>query len=68
MCEFCEKIYNSRIEVINAISDDRAMSEGIYKDGEEYHIYTGDSFEEQYGVLFNIKYCPYCGEKLDSVT
>ena len=68
MCGFCKEIYASRLEVINAIAEDETMSEGIYKDGEKYHIYVGDSFEEQYGVLYNIKYCPYCGEKLDSIT
>lgn len=64
MCLFCKKIYASRLEVINAIAEDETISEGIYKDGGRYHIYVGDSFEEQYGVLWDINHCPYCGEQL----
>lgn len=64
MCVFCEKIYNSRTEVRNAIANDETISEGIYKENDDYQIYVGDSFEEQYGVLFGIKYCPYCGKEL----
>lgn len=64
MCGFCKDIYASRLEVINAIAEDETMSEGIYKKDGDYQIYVGDSFEEQYGVLYGIKYCPYCGEQL----
>lgn len=68
MCGFCKEIYSSRLEVINAIAEDITMDEGIYKENGVYYIYVGDSFEEQYGILYNIKYCPYCGEKLNSIT
>ena len=64
MCWFCEKIYNTRIEVRNAIAEDESLSEGIYKDDNNLHVYVGDSFGEQYGVLTYIKYCPYCGKQL----
>lgn len=65
MCEFCKIIYKSRQELINADADvEYSDREGIYEDNNKYHIYVGDEFEEQYGVLREVEYCPYCGVKL----
>lgn len=65
LCEFCKTIYKSRRELINADADaEYSDREGIYEDNNKYHIYVGDEFEEQYGVLREVEYCPYCGVKL----
>lgn len=63
MCEFCKTIYKSREELINADAE-YSDREGIYESNNKYHIYVGDEFEEQYGVLIEVEYCPYCGKKL----
>lgn len=71
MCKFCETIYPVED------TSDIAFQRGKYKDfKEDNYIYadkdgtfnieaqTGDPYES--GIVENIKYCPYCGRKLES--
>lgn len=71
MCKFCETIYPVED------TSDIAFRSGKYKDfQEENYIFTdedgafcieaqaGDPYES--GIVENIKYCPYCGRKLES--
>lgn len=59
-CLFCRKIYNSK-----DLDKPKGSSHIEFNEGsEEFILYSGNRDWYWYGVMRDVKFCPYCGEKL----
>lgn len=62
-CLFCRKIYNSE-----DLNKPTGSSHIEYNEKDrKFNIYAGNQEWYWYGVMRDVKFCPYCGRKLEYV-
>ena len=71
MCSYCDKIYQSVEEILEAeyesIGNDEVciVSDGIVYNGKRYDLVLPE-VDGTHRAIADIKYCPYCARRLDA--
>lgn len=69
MCEFCDKIYESEIELDNTHFEtwlkDGEVDAGFVQTKDGLMLMTVDDDDHHNHRLYDVKYCPYCGGRVD---
>lgn len=68
MCNYCEKIYGNMNELNEVAFDTETefyISDGLVKNNSQIDLVILDHDKHYNKTLENIKFCPYCGRKLN---
>lgn len=66
MCNYCEKIFESYEELESvALKYNSQTLHGIVRDGDKYNLGIPSDDVYYAPIAKDIKFCPYCGRKLN---